>query len=225
MRLAAVLASALLVGGCFVEDVNDRVPAPGTDAAPRLTEPGQCRFTATTGCFQGSIPAAPELAVEGYKFMDANDLAQNFAKLIEVEPVAGDDVVSAETDLRLLTQVDNDNFSSGFQVFLRGAEGAKSAESLVGGNFLVNKLVEDTYRVRVQKQIKFELNRKVTRQTSAEVEPTTEESTRIFCATLYSDAAADVRAGERTRHVFSDYKLFVSNAECGQESSQTALRL
>jgi len=230
------LAALLALGGCYVEDVKDRAPAPGSEpvGGRRGNESGQCRYTSTTGCLQASIPAAPELTVDGIKFMDANDLAQRFSELVPIE--ANDPtepgVTATEPKLTLSESLDNSSFADEFQIFMRGAEGAKSALALPNGGFIVNKLTEDTYRVRVQKQIRFDISREITRAVTTGdaagapgAAPVTSEVKKTVCATLYSDAAVDIRMGERTSHVFTNYKLYLTDNACPDYSAQATLKL
>jgi len=214
-----------MMAGCYVDRGEDREEIGSNPPVGAKTPVGECRYTAATGCFEGEIPAAPNITVKEKNFFDANDLKVRFRELINVK-IDSRDAGSAEPEFMLLTQVDNRSFSKGFQIFVKG-EDSRAAEPLATGGFVLNKLPEGVYQVRVAKPVKFKLS-----QTVSQADPATPDAPaqsvvkeKTFCATLFAETAVEVRAGERTRYVFDDYDLHVTDHACAESQTATTLSL
>lgn len=214
-----------MMAGCYVDRGEDREEIGSNPPSGSKTPVGECRFSSATGCFEGEIPAAPNITVKDKNFFDANDLKVRFKELISVK-FDGRDAGATEPEFTLMTQVDNRSFSKGFQIFVKG-EDSRSAEPLATGGFVLNKLPEGVYQVRVAKPVKFKLSQSTTQtdpaNPDAPAQPVVKE--KIFCATLFAETAVEVRAGERTRYVFDDYDLHVTDNACAESQTATTLSL
>ena len=221
MAFALVLP---MVSGCYIDRPEDREAIATTPPAPK-TSVGECRFSTLSGCFEGEIPAAPNVTVKDKNFFDVNDLKTRFKELISVK-IDSRDAAGDEPEFALLTPLDNKSFSRGFQIFVKG-EDSRSAEPLATGGFVLNKMPEGVYQVRVAKPIKFKLTQSVTQTDPAnpDAPATMVTKEKTFCATLFAETAVEVRIGERTRHVFDDYDLFVTDNACAESQTGTTLSL
>jgi hypothetical protein len=212
-----------LVAGCYVDRAQDREEIGSTQPGAGKTPVGECRYSLNSGCFEGEIPAAPNVSVKDKNFFDVNDLKTRFKELITVKLDSRD---GEEPAFTLLTQLDNKSFAKGFQIFVKG-EDSRSAEPLATGGFVLNKLPEGVYQVRVAKPVKFKLSQTINQtdpaNPDAPAQPVLKEKT--FCATLFAETAVEIRVGERTRYVFDDYELYVTDNACAESQTATTLSL
>lgn len=221
LKLAAVALVLPVIAGCYVDHPEDRDAIGSNQPQQRPAGASECRFTASSGCFEGEIPAAPNLTVREKSFFDADDLRNRFKELIVVKPDSRD---GTTPDFALLSQIDNKSFARGFQIFVKG-EDSKSAAPLATGGFVLNKLPEGVYEVRVAKPVKFKLAEKPVDNPNtdpANPDPVGGNTTvreKTFCATLFAETTIEIRAGERTRFVFDEYDLYVTDNACAEPSS------
>ncbi|MEY4631372.1 MAG: hypothetical protein RIQ81_1492 [Pseudomonadota bacterium] len=202
----SIFSAALLLGGCFFE------AGPGTarteeDATQTTRAAGfHCRMDLMSGCIEAAIPPAPEVTVNGKPFFDANHLASEFqAVLADSAPTAQADLLAKGGKVEFLTRIDNKAFAKGFQIFIKG-QTAHSADALATGGFLVHRIPEGAYNVRVQKLVKY----KITQEPVPAGQDAAKEE--VFCATLHAETNLEVYNAERVQHLFDDYELFL--AEC-----------
>jgi len=215
-----------MVAGCYVDRAEDRDQV-GSSNQPGVskTPVGECRYSFSTGCFEGEIPAAPNITVKEKSFFDVNDLKTRFSELVEVK-FDDRDAGGAEPEFTLLSQLDNRNFSKGFQIFVKGKD-SRAADPLATGGFVLNNLPEDVYQVRVAKPIKFKFSQMTSVSDAVNPDAPAQQvlKEKIFCATLFAETAVEVRAGERTRFVFDDYDLYVTDHACAESQTVTTLSL
>lgn len=232
MAFRAFLVSAAamaLTTGCYFETIDDRAPgAPGD--SPRGTslrgEDGTCKFSLSTGCFDGYIASKQDFTVDDKSFLNADILATRFHELIVVEGqnAAGEDLqYGKDYKIELTTKVDNENFYSGFSYNLVGE--VQRDQKLRTGSFSIDKLLEGSYDLRVQRAIKFVIVQNVTRQPDDGSAPIVEEVRYQRCATLYHDAIVDIRAGERTHENFNSFVIHVTDQECAADGHDTVIRI
>ena len=228
LRTLGLSLSLVLATGCYVESVDDRMTDAGTyDTSKRtpLNLKDSCNYDYKSGCFIGTIPSSPDITVDGKTFMDVNDLANRFHELIDVTGVDDmEELVEGEDfELKLATQLNNENFTRGFEVYLKG-EYYKTARVLASGQFAFNKLPEGEYMVRVQRPVRFVLERTVIEET-AEGELVETDVKKHICATLFSDAPVQVNLTERERKTFDNFELYVTGDECVEHAAGTPIFL
>lgn len=209
VRPALVFSSMMFFNGCLIEPgASSRADTNPDATGSALT----CRYTYSTGCLEAAIPPAPEVTVNGRAFFDANDLAAQFGDLIrEVAPAEQLALIDQGGDIEFMTRIDNRAFHKGFQIFVKG-EAAKSADALATGGFMVHRLPEGAYNVRVQKDIRYLIKPVVPAEVF--VEGLHDAGDPVFCATIYAEANVEVRAQERLKFLFDDYELRVNKGAC-----------
>lgn len=206
-RLASCMpfiTAAFLLSGCFFD-----TGATTTRTEDEFVEDAdgkgfECRYSLATGCIQASIPPAPEVTVNGKPFFDANDLAGQFQQVLaDSAPAAQADLLAKGGKVEFLTRIDNKAFAKGFQIFIKG-QTAHSADALATGGFMVHRVPEGAYNMRVQKLVKYKI---VPEQAPSEADV----ADPVFCATLHAEANVEVYAKERLQYLFDDYELFVAD--------------
>ena len=211
----AVCALMGLAQGCSIgAEATPRTEDEFADGTGAYRNSGlNCRYDYFSGCIEAAIPAAPEVTVNGKAFFDANDLAMQFEEVLkDGAPKAQIDLINQGGQIEFLTRIDNRAFHKGFQIYVKG-ESARSADALATGGFMLHRLPEGAYNVRVQKLIRYrirpvESDPEVTRQA---VPVKVQDQ---HCATLYAEANVEVRAGERLKFLFDDYELRVNQEGC-----------
>jgi len=214
---ASMLFVVAMVQGCFVDTTaTKRSEDSFADGTGIYRNSGlNCRYDLFNGCIEAAIPAAPEVTVNGKAFFDANDLSSQFeAVLADGAPKAQLDMIDSGGKIEFLTRIDNRAFHKGFQIYIKG-ESARSADALATGGFMIHRLPEGAYSVRVQKLIRYRIR---AAESSAEVTqqevPAAASDATIYCATLYAEANVEVRANERLKYLFDDYELRVNQEGC-----------
>jgi hypothetical protein len=206
-RLAScipVAAVALLLSSCFFDAGSATRRTEDEYKADADATGFQCRYSLGTGCIEASIPAAPEVTVNGKPFFDANDLAGQFEQVLAGSaPAVQADLLSKGGKIEFLTRIDNKAFAKGFQIFIKG-QTAHAADALATGGFMVHRVPEGAYNMRVQKLVKYKI---VQEQAPSEAEA----EDPLFCATLHAEANVEVYAKERLQYLFDDYELFVAD--------------
>jgi hypothetical protein len=214
-KLLAAVASMAFLQGCFVDtSATGRTQETWADGTVANRNSGlNCKFDSFSGCLEAAIPAAPEVTVNGKAFFDANDLSLQFEEVLgDAAPKEQVDQLQAGGKIELLTRIDNRAFHKGFQIYIKG-EAARSADALASGGFMLHRLPEGAYNVRVQKLIRYRI---IPASASAEVSQTelVPAADTQYCATLYAEATVEVRSGERLKYLFDDYELRVNKEGC-----------
>ncbi len=214
-KLLAAVASMAFFQGCFVDTgVTGRTQENWADGTVANRNSGlNCKFDSFSGCIEAAIPAAPEVTVNGKAFFDANDLSLQFEEVLsDAAPKEQVDQIASGGKIELLTRIDNRAFHKGFQIYIKG-EAARSADALATGGFMLHRLPEGAYNVRVQKLIRYRIL-----PASAGAEVSQQEllaaNETQYCATLYAEATVEVRSGERLKYLFDDYELRVNREGC-----------
>jgi hypothetical protein len=192
---------------------------------------GECRQSSATGCLQGQVPAAPDLVVGGEKFFDANDLAAKFKNLLPtVHDTTGKALVADDFDLKWITKLDNESFSDGFHIYLKGAS-ARNQRVMSNGAFAVNRLQPGYYQIRVQKEFKFVLAQRAISASAAEGQTDSQEKAfapeplkAAYCATLYAKDSVEIRRGYKTGTVVFDH-FDVELVKCGASEGEAKIKL
>ncbi len=241
MKLITVVLFTIssLFTACYLEHEDDQKPTPPTSVGSGfdLTKQIQsgmnihaCKRTVTTGCFEGSFPASPDIFVEDQKFFDAEEFKAHFVELIAIEGKEEAEKRGESVEVKMLTPISNRSFSDDFEIYIKG-EYSKSAKVLVSGRFAVNYLPEGSYDVRVQKPVKFELVRTMPvpapnpepAPAKENPEPAIKKESKIYCAKLYAETTIDVTAKEYTNIVFDRYSLYVSDDTCEDKAIKITL--
>lgn len=210
VKPALALSTMLFFQGCMI----DTSATPRTEVNPDRAGSGlNCRYSFSTGCLEAAIPPAPEVTVNGRAFFDANDLASQFEDLLkEVAPSEQLALMDQGGEIEFMTRIDNRAFHKGFQIFVKG-EAAKSADALATGGFMVHRLPEGAYSVRVQKDIRYLIKGSTPAPVKVQ-ESILGAGDPVYCATIYAEANVEVRAQERLKFLFDDYELRVNQGAC-----------
>ncbi len=212
---ASVLFPMVLIQGCLIDtEATKRAGDSSTDGTAINRNNGlNCHYDMLTGCIEASIPAAPEVTVNGKSFFDANDLSSQFEVLLkDAAPASQVDLINQGGQIEFQTRIDNRAFHKGFQIYVKG-ESARSADALATGGFLLHRLPEGAYSVRVQKLIRYRIkSSEAAAEVAQKAVPGATEGN--YCATLYAEANVEVRAGERLKFLFDDYELRISPEAC-----------
>lgn len=215
LLLAASMAFIPVIQGCFVDTSGTtRTTEDWADGTVAHRNSGlNCKFDSFSGCIEAAIPAAPEVTVNGKAFFDANDLSLQFEELLnDAAPQEQVDQITAGGKIELLTRIDNRAFHKGFQIYIKG-ESARSADALATGGFMLHRLPEGAYNVRVQKLIRYRIRGAAEGAEVSQAELAAPSETQ-YCATLYAEANVEVRSGERLKYLFDDYELRVNKDGC-----------
>jgi len=187
----------------------------GSNAQGRLNS---CKHSQLDGCIQGVIPAAPQIRVEGQNFQDAEDFKARFATLVKIvstkedlnAPAETSDLVDDGWDISLTTPLDNKSFARDFMVFAKASQTARAASSISTGMFFINNLEEGIYDIRVQKELHFVAKK--------------DDVVKTFCASLKSDQTIEVAAGQKTKIMVDDFKLFLRQSDsCDVEDDRLVI--
>ncbi|MDA9951258.1 hypothetical protein N9D31_01660 [Oligoflexaceae bacterium] len=218
MQKWLAFALFLLLAGCYGVP-QDRLPSE-EDAA---TSAFKCERSMRTACIQGTVTAAPDIVINGKTFLDSEDFALMFKDLVTVQDKEGDDLSEEDYKVELLTGVTNQDFTRGFEVFVKGSD-ARTTEVLRSGAFLLNYLRPGLYDVRAQKKLVFKVTPNTdllveTKKDDGEVE-VAKASEKYYCATLQAEKTFEVQRGDQITPVFDEFELYWRDQGCKGEELQ-----
>jgi hypothetical protein len=243
---AGFTALGLLVSSCFVEPLGEsekRLDQAGeeTGVSTNLYDGADmCQYGIGRGCFDGYVGFKKDFFVAGRSFFNADDLAANFSQMLgetlQVKDSRGNLLVAGQDyTAEMLSTLDQQSFTSGFNFELTGLM-QRSGKILESGSFSVNDLLEGTYELRIQRPVRFKLNRNLApkeaeipaepaKRSEAVAAETSPVESKTYCATLYQDSVVEVRKGQRSYQRLSDFKIHVSENECHLTRQQMSVNL
>ena len=224
-RIAAALGLVMMLSGCYVDSMDERPPAaPGLNLAEngQPYRGGECRFRGLSrGCLDAYI-VVNDITVGDDLFFNADEFANQFHKLINVER-QGENLVEGETfQLNLMGGIGNKSFANGFEYYISG-------DALLDGRisknyFAINSLREGAYDIRIEKKLTFEVvySEKTVDEDGNETE---EEQRDLYCASIYADSQFEIGRSQRSKLSFKEYKLHISNKVCGQGKNVSSISI
>ncbi|MGE0174038.1 MAG: hypothetical protein AB7T49_14670 [Oligoflexales bacterium] len=162
----------------------------------------KCMKLQVTGCIRGQIAHATTIRVNNESFFDVDELVEYFERALVIKDETGEPLPEDSYESKITDSVNNENFADRFNVAAAGPTRLGDSRGVGStGDFLIARLPEGAYTVRVYKR----MNARVT---------FADGESLPYCVTIYQDTTMDVQPATVASFIFDNFSLRFYQRTC-----------